>query len=113
MLAFHHPRPRWVASQARIHAFSSGSPKSDGTSRASPAPSGHVKAIAGWPNEPVGTSERKSPGAAARQPLPDDVLPVRRVDDELPDAVAPAARSPRRLFRRYAAERGVKRGAVP
>src|SRR5439155_85482 len=70
-------------------------------------------AIAGWPNEPVGTSERKSLGAAARQPLPDDVLPVRRVDDELPDAVAPAARSPRRLFRPHAAERRGRRGPVP
>ena len=36
---------RCVASQARIHAFKSGSPKSPGISRAQPVASGHVRAM--------------------------------------------------------------------
>src|SRR5260221_6491454 len=45
MFAFHHPRPRCVASHASAHDANSGSPKSAGTSRATPRMSGQVSAI--------------------------------------------------------------------
>src|SRR5262245_36346764 len=43
MFAFQSPRPRCDASHARIHALSSGSPRSPGTSRVNPRASGQVK----------------------------------------------------------------------
>ena len=57
MFAFHHPGPRWVASHAITHIVKSGSPKSLGTSCASPRASGHVSASV---NDEVARNERGS-----------------------------------------------------
>src|SRR3989442_1682172 len=53
--------------------------------------------------------------AVARQPSPHDVLPVRRVQHDLPDVVAspPAARPPQRRAVRHSANRPRERCAVP
>ena len=55
---------------------------------------------------------RKRAALLARQHPPHRVLPVRRVEDELPDVVPPDGRPPRGLGGRHAAQRSAA-GSVP
>src|SRR6476646_10032459 len=50
------------------------------------------------PTEPVGTSQRKRTTSFSGEAPANDIFPVSRVDHNLPDIVALAARAPRGLF---------------
>src|SRR2546430_2799994 len=62
---------------------------------------------------PVAPDAREFEPGIARQAAAHDVLPVRRVQHDLPDVVAALARAPQRLARREAADGSPQRGAVP
>src|SRR2546428_1772190 len=62
---------------------------------------------------PVAPGAREFESGIARQPAAHDVLPVSRVQQDLPDVVAAPARAPQRLARGEAADGSPQRGAVP
>src|SRR6266480_4658152 len=62
---------------------------------------------------PVAPGAREFESGIARQPAAHDVLPVSRVQHDLPDVVAASAWAPQRLSRREAADGAPQRGAVP
>src|SRR2546429_6100127 len=62
---------------------------------------------------PVAPGAREFELGVAHQSAAHDVLPIGRVQHDLPDVVAAAARAPQRLPRREAADGPPQRGAVP
>ena len=63
--------------------------------------------------EPVGPFERKRTAGLTRHASDARVLPVRGMDDQLPDVMAITTWSPRGLLWRHSADRTTEVGAVP
>ena len=72
-----------------------------------------ARCAAQWPFKEVGSGKRERSALLAREAAPDDVLPVRAVDDELPDIVAAPLRPSRGVIHSESAQAAPEIRAVP